>query len=1654
MCTSPSDCKTIPWLFFRRRCKKFIATQQEPSRCYCGRTEEEHFDKANSPLRIPAKAIKSIQPKSNYNNLYINSHDQDEHDLEKWNVSRHTTLYPTNAFGTIEFEGTTHLAKAEYIRLAYDTNPSQIVHLFNKYWRLQLPNLIVSIHGGIQNFDLQPRLRQVLKTGLLKAANTTGAWILTNGTNTGTVRHVGDALFVKSRTRSKIVVIGIAPWGVVEGREQLKGENKTVSYHCSAAVTGENNATLNSSHSCFLLVDNGTVGKYGGEIVLRKRLEKYLSQQKIAFHGHSSKQNIPVVCVIVEGGTNTIRTVLEYVTEEPPVPVVVCDGSGRAADLISFTYRHAEADGTMSVDLQDQLLRVIMKVFSYNRRQAENVYVELMLCMRKKEYITIFRIDDDDSAGQEIDQAILRTLLRNHKASALEQFRLILSWNRPDIAQTCLLTKRNEWVQENLETAMFEALSEDKVEYVKLLLENGVSMQKFLTFDRLQALYNNKCGTTTNTLDLIIKDLRRHHGRKTYSLFDIGLVIEKLMGQGYRSAYTRRTFRHLCARQASRYRQNHDTNLDIDSKQNPQTSTSNIIPRSDDIPMTSTKKVACDNPTFDSPYNDLLIWAVLNKRHSMALFCWENGEDGLAKALMACRLNKSLAREAEDDELDTEIAEEFLLHAEDFQQRALALLDQCYKENTDKAGQLLTYELYDKNFSDLNCLDLAVLAYSRDFVAHKSCQQLLSDLWIGGMNVRKYLKWMVLLALFCPLFIFLIDFKSPRELEKMPQTEEEAYLEEQNEMSDSDDSVSDDSDDSENSDLHELHESTIDDDEHSADDDRKKKRKKKKKRRKRNSNSIHNDEHSASKTEDVTLLVAGQKNEANIITDIITTTITEPTGATMITVDDNKIGSSKSKNRRCLNLIQNWINQSIFYRFFRLLYNRFQKLFKRYGCWRKIRTINTLRYTNSIGDAQPCVLYEMNEKQNNLLINNADLPIMKKIYEFYNAPVTKFFQDLIFFLLFLAHFTYVILIRTPPKPSVVEWLIMCYLSTMALDQIREILTMNATPWRIRLRVYFIDYLHLYDTFGILIFALAFSLRLTVDLRVIGRLLLCVNLSYWYLRMFHFLVVSKEVGPYIHIAARNIIDLLRLIVIVIIVLMSFGVSRQAIKYPNEGFTWHLVKEIFLEPYFMIYGEVYADKIDAPCNRTDDPSNPSCMPGHWITPITMTVFLLVCNILLLSMLMAKFNATFLRLSRLSDQVWKFQRYHTVMQYESKPKLAPPIIIFSHIYLLVETLYQLFLNADDIEKLRDFEEECVHEYLTLKEEREKGTVEEKMSFTIDKVSNMLTRVDTIKQSETQQTSYLQSFDERLQRLEDIHTSTLTLLQTLIQNLNQNQRPLSPTTPTRILQSPSLQSIYPEQSAIDDLKFEPASSSVSLNNNQTTSEEKAQALSRHHAAQGRSFSLAPRLDPETQTDLLAASSSCNLFNKNASIAYSPPTPAVITTTQHDEIISIVRNPLFLSMDKTVLMVQHSSSHQDEQNPQDEKLYEAEETEHNIIGKLIKERVRTLSTAVEEIERTLERVPRRNNDEITETSSNNTEDYLGEEELLPSIIDWNKAASGMVTPSQSEIQHHHQGDDLFNPTSNNNGEYILQMDELNSVHSAVEVTSLSTSLTQQQDNP
>ena len=54
---------------------------------------------------------------------------------------------------------------------------------------------------------------------------------------------------------------------------------------------------------------------------------------------------IPVVCLVLEGGKNTINVVLESVRQIPPIPVIVCDGSGRAADLLAFAHQYVDEEG-------------------------------------------------------------------------------------------------------------------------------------------------------------------------------------------------------------------------------------------------------------------------------------------------------------------------------------------------------------------------------------------------------------------------------------------------------------------------------------------------------------------------------------------------------------------------------------------------------------------------------------------------------------------------------------------------------------------------------------------------------------------------------------------------------------------------------------------------------------------------------------------------------------------------------------------------------------------------------------------------------------------------------------------------------------------------------------------------------------------------------------------------------------------------------------------------------------------------------------------------------------------------------------------------------------------------------------------------------------
>ncbi|XP_030271653.1 transient receptor potential cation channel subfamily M member 3 isoform X18 [Sparus aurata] len=390
----PAQKSWIERAFSKRECVHIIVSAKDPHRCCCGRLIGQHV---GLPPGISSSQNDKAERLAKNDSL-----------SEKWSISKHTQLSPTDAFGTIEFQGGGHSNKAMYVRVSYDTKPDLLLHLMTKEWQLDLPKLLISVHGGLQNFELQPKLKQVFGKGLIKAAMTTGAWIFTGGVNTGVIRHVGDALKDHaSKSRGKICTIGIAPWGIVENQEDLVGKDVVRPYQTMSNPMSKL-TVLNSLHSHFILADNGTTGKYGAEVKLRRQLEKHISLQKI---NTRIGQGVPVVALIVEGGPNVISIVLEYLRDTPPVPVVVCDGSGRASDILAFGHKYSEEGGIINESLRDQLLVTIQKTFTYSRTQAQHLFIILMECMKKKELITVFRMGSE--GHQDIDLAILTALLKD-----------------------------------------------------------------------------------------------------------------------------------------------------------------------------------------------------------------------------------------------------------------------------------------------------------------------------------------------------------------------------------------------------------------------------------------------------------------------------------------------------------------------------------------------------------------------------------------------------------------------------------------------------------------------------------------------------------------------------------------------------------------------------------------------------------------------------------------------------------------------------------------------------------------------------------------------------------------------------------------------------------------------------------------------------------------------------------------------------------------------------------------------------------------------------------------------------------------------------------------------------------------------------------------
>ncbi|XP_054991107.1 transient receptor potential cation channel subfamily M member 6 [Sorex araneus] len=1224
----------IEGVFDKRECNKIVPSSKDPHRCTagcqvcqnlirccCGRLIGEHLG-VDHTWTISAAS---------------------DSENEQWSVETHTTRSPTDTFGTINFQDGEHIYHSKYIRTSYDTKLDRLLHLMLKEWKMELPKLVISVHGGIQNFKMLSRLKEIFSQGLVKAAETTGAWIITEGINTGVSKHVGDALKAhSSQSLRKIWTVGIPPWGVIENQRDLIGKDVVCLYHTLGNPLSKF-TTLNSMHSHFILCDDGTVGKYGNEMKLRRNLEKYLALQKI----HSrSRQGVPVVGLVVEGGPNVILSVWETVKDRDPV--VVCEGTGRAADLLAFTHKHLADEGALRPQVKEEIIWMIQNTFNFSLKQSKQLFQILMACMEHRDSITIFDAESEES--QDLDLAILTALLKGTNLTASEQLNLAMAWDRTDIAKKHILIYGQHWKPGSLEQAMFDALVMDRVDFVKLLIEYGVNLHRFLTIPRLEELYNTKQGPSNMLLHHLIRDVKQHALLSGYriTLIDIGLVIEYLIGGAYRSSYTRKNFRILYNNLYRKHKR--VTSIAHSLSQHPLHWRRTSGNRSESAESTmhsqfirtaqpyklkeksgtlhkSRKKSkeelsVADEPEstgFIYPYNDLLVWAVLMKRQKMAMFFWQHGEEATAKAVIACILYRAMAHEAKESSMVDDASEELKNYSKQFGQLALDVLEKAFKQNERMAMKLLTYEL--KNWSNSTCLKLAVSGGLRPFVSHTCTQMLLTDIWMGCLKMRKDSWLKIIISILLPPAILTLEFKSKAEMSHVPQAQDFQF-------------------------------------------------------------TWH----------------YGDQNPSN------------------------------AKESACTK-----------------------------DC-----------------DLERGPDEKLDENQHFDLKNEpTGLPWTRKVYEFYNAPIVKFWFYTMAYLAFLMLFTYTVLVEMQPQPSMQEWLVIIYIFTNAIEKVREVCISEPGKFTQKVKVWISEYWNLMETVAIGLFSVGFGLRWwDPPFHTAGRLIYCIDIIFWFSRLLDFFAVNQHAGPYVTMIAKMTANMFYIVVIMAIVLLSFGVARKAILSPKEPPSWSLARDIVFEPYWMMYGEVYAADIDV-CS-----SNPSCPPGSFLTPFLQAVYLFVQYIIMVNLLIAFFNNVYVDMKSISNKLWKYNRYRYTMTYHEKPWLPPPFILLSHIGLLLRRFchhpvpndqeegdvgLKLYLSSEELKRLHDFEEACVEKHFHERARSVSCSCEERVRATAERVTEMYFQMKEMNEKVSFIKDSLVTLDSQVGHLQDLSVLTVDTLKVL---------------------------------------------------------------------------------------------------------------------------------------------------------------------------------------------------------------------------------------------------------------------------------------------------
>ncbi|XP_023393131.1 transient receptor potential cation channel subfamily M member 5 [Pteropus vampyrus] len=624
-----------------------------------------------------------------------------------------------------------------FVKVPSGVDPSVLFDLLLAEWHLPAPNLVVSLVGVERPFPMRSWLRDVLRKGLVKAAQSTGAWILTSALRVGLARYVGqtvrDHSLASTSTKARVVAIGIASLGRVLHRQLLDNaqEHSPVHYPTDDGAGQGPLCSLDNNHSHFILVEPGPPRKGDGQMELWLRLEKHISEQRTGYGGTGSIE-IPVLCLLVNGDPSTLERISRAV--EHAAPWLVLAGSGGVADVLAAL---VDQPHLLVPQLAEKQFKEKFPGKHFSREDILHWTELLQNIACHSHLLTVY--DFEQEGSEELDTVILKALVKackSHSQEAqdyLDELKLAVAWDRVDIAKSEIFNGDVEWKSCDLEEAMMDALVSNKPEFVRLFVDHGASVADFLTYGRLQQLYR-----AVPPKSLLFDLLQRKHeegrpapqarGPPAFSLHDVSRVLKDFLHDACRGFY--QAVRGAAGGWGGAA---------------PEADTPVLQERGPARRPAGQKWLLDLSQKSENPWRDLFLWAVLQSRHEMATYFWAMGQEGVAAALAACKILREVSH------LDVEAEAGHSTCQATYEQLALGLFSECYSNSEDRAFALLVRRT--RGWSRTTCLHLATEADTKAFFAHDGVQAFLTRLWWGDMaSGTSILR--LLAAFLCPALLY------------------------------------------------------------------------------------------------------------------------------------------------------------------------------------------------------------------------------------------------------------------------------------------------------------------------------------------------------------------------------------------------------------------------------------------------------------------------------------------------------------------------------------------------------------------------------------------------------------------------------------------------------------------------------------------------------------------------------------------------------------------------------------------------------------------------------------------------------------------------------------------------------------------------------------